>query len=221
MNIDNFTRSELARRMNTSLIEPYVTDGQLRDFTGKCLNYPLAAIAVDTNLVSSLYVLLKGSQTKCCAVISYPHGGKTLDTKLNDIKYVIENGAEELDICMDYGAFRSGDYDKVRSDLEKLIKACRKYNPVIVVQFPVLSNEQKIKACELVLDAGGDFIKTSCGYGYETKVEDVILIRKELHEKIKIEVARGVRTLEDAKAMLRAGADRIDSSSVLNILICC
>ena len=76
IDIDNFSCSELARRMNTSLIESYVTDGQLKDFTGKCLNYPLAAIAVDTNLVSSLYDLLRGTQTKCCAVISYPHGGK-------------------------------------------------------------------------------------------------------------------------------------------------
>lgn len=218
MDIDNITRAELARKMNTSLIESYVTEGQLEDFIGKCLNYPLAAIAVDANLVSALYRLLRGSNTKCCAVISYPNGGRTLETKLNDIKYVIENGAEELDICMDYGAFKSGNYDKVRNDLKKLIKASQGYNPVIAVQSPILSDEQKVKACELVLEAGGNFIKTSCGYGYKTEKRDVLLIRETLHNKVKIEVAGGVRTLDDTKAMFKAGADRIATSSVFNIL---
>lgn len=212
------TKEELAGMMDTSLIKTDATETEVRDFIEKSKKYPFAALAVDLLYIPLIFKLLKGTGIKIVAPISYPLGGMTTEAKVHQAQYAVENGADEMDMSINFAAFWSGDYDAVRADIEAVVKVAEDRVVKAVIYVPEMTDEEKVKIARIAKEAGANFIKTCCGFGCVTKTHDVRVIKEALGDKMKVMVAGGVRTAEHALAMIEAGVDRIASSTPFDIL---
>jgi deoxyribose-phosphate aldolase len=212
------TKEELAGIMDTSLIKTDATETEVRDFIEESKRYPFAALAVDLFYMPLAFELLKETGIAMVAPISYPLGGMTTEAKVRQAQYAIENGADEMDMSINFAAFWSGDYDAVRKDIEAVVKVGEGRIVKAVIYVPEMTDEEKVRIATIARDAGASFIKTCCGFGCVTKTHDVRVIKEALGDEIKVMVAGGVRTAEQALAMIEAGVDRIASSTPFDIL---
>jgi len=212
------TKEELAGMMDTSLIKTDATETEIRDFVEESKKYPFAALAVDLFYIPLTFELLKGTGIPIVAPISYPLGGMTTEAKVRQAQYAVENGADEMDMSINFAAFWSGDYDAVREDIGAVVKVAGGRVVKAVVYVPEMTDEEKIKIARIAKEAGASFIKTCCGFGCVTKTHDVRVIKEALGDEIKVMVAGGVRTAEQALAMIEAGVHRVASSTPFDIL---
>jgi len=213
------TKEDLAKKLVTSLIEADVTEDAIRKFIEKWREYPLRAIAVDLPYIEVAKELLEGTGIRLTTTISYPLGGMTTETKIRQIEYAIDKGADEVDVSMNYNAIKSGDFDTVLDDVKRVVEAAGdKIEVIMVPQTHILTNEEKVKVCNVIFEGGVRAIKTNSGFGYVTRPEDVILIRREFGDKFRIEVSGGVRTTEQALEMLKLGAGNIHTSTPDQVL---
>jgi deoxyribose-phosphate aldolase len=212
------TKDELARIMDTSLIKTDATEIEVRDFVEESKRYPFAALAVDLFYLPLASELLTGTEIGIVAPISYPLGGMTTEAKVRQARYAIENGADEMDMSINFTAFWSGDYNAVRKDIEAVVKVGEGRIVKAVIYVPEMTDEEKVQIARIAKDAGAGFIKTCCGFGCVTRTDDVRIIKEALGDEIKVMVAGGVRTAEQALAMIEAGVDRIASSTPFDVL---
>jgi len=211
--------SELNRKIITSIIEADVTLEDVENFLKKWLPHDLRAIAVDLPYLSYAKKVLKNSNTRLTAVASYPLGGMTTESKINQLEYAISKGADEIDVSMDYSAIKSGDFDRIADEVSRIAKASEGKIEVIMIPMTyILTNEEKIKICKIIIDNGIKVIKTNSGFGAQTVPEDVILIKRFFKSQLRIEVAGGVRTAQQAREYLGLGAEYIHTSTPDNIL---
>jgi len=212
------TKEELARMMDASFIKMDVTETQLREFIDKCKKYPFAAIAVDLFYIPLTFKLLKGTGIPIVAPISYPLGGMTTEAKVCQAQYALENGASEMDMSINFSAFWSGDYEVVREDIEAVVKVAQDKVVKAVIYVTEMTDEEKVKIARIAKEAGAKFISTCCGFGCVAKTHDVKVIKDALGDEMKVMVAGGVHTTEQALAMIEIGVDRIHSSTPFDIL---
>jgi deoxyribose-phosphate aldolase len=173
---------------------------------------------VDLFYMPLAFKLLKGTGIAIVAPISYPLGGMTTEAKVRQAQYAIENGADEMDMSINFAAFWSGGYDAVRKDIEAVAKVAEGRIVKAVIYVPEMTDEEKVRIARIAREAGASFIKTCCGFGCVTKTHDVRVIKEALGDEIKVMVAGGVRTAEQTLAMIEAGVDRIASSTPFDIL---
>jgi deoxyribose-phosphate aldolase len=212
-------KEELARKLATSLIEADVTEDDVKKFIEKAKKNPFRAIAVDLPYLELAKKLLQGTGIRLTAVISYPLGGMTTETKIRQLEYAIEKSADEADVSLNYNAIRSDDFATTSDDLKRVVKAAGdKIEIVAVLQSAILTNEEKIKVCNLIYEVGVRAIKVASGFGWNTRPEDVILIRREFGDKFRIEASGGIRTTEQALEMLRLGAANCHTSTWEKVL---
>ena len=217
----NISSDQLARMIDHTLLRPEATRDEVEKVCeeGRCFNF--ATVCVNPAWVSLASKLLKGTGVKVNAVIGFPFGATMIDVKVFETKRVLSNGAEEIDMVMNFGAFRSGDLELVKEELRSVVDIAREHNVVskIIIETCYLTQMEKIKACQLVMDCGANFVKTSTGFGTSgATVEDVKLLRQVVDHKIGIKASGGIRTYDDAVKMIHAGASRIGSSAGVNIL---
>jgi deoxyribose-phosphate aldolase len=212
------TKEELARIMDTSLVKTDATEGEIREFIEDSKRYPFAALAVDLFYMPLAFELLKGTGIALVAPISYPLGGMTTEAKVQQAKYAVAHGANEMDMAINFAAFWSGDYDTVRRDIGAVVKVGEGRIVKAVIYVPEMTDEEKVTIARIAKEAGASFIKTCCGFGCVTKTHDIRVIKEALGDEIKVMVAGGVRTAEQALAMIEAGVDRIASSTPFDIL---
>jgi len=217
----NISSDQLARMIDHTLLRPEATRDEVEKVCeeGRCFNF--ATVCVNPAWVSLASKLLKGTGVKVNAVIGFPFGATMIDVKVFETKRVLSNGAEEIDMVMNFGAFRSGDLELVKEELRSVVDITREHNVVskIIIETCYLTQMEKIKACQLVMDCGANFVKTSTGFGTSgATVEDVKLLRQVVDHKIGIKASGGIRTYDDAVKMIHAGASRIGSSAGVNIL---
>ncbi len=156
---------------------------------------------------------------KICTVIGFPNGYSTAITKFNEARDAISKGADELDVVINLTWVKSGDYASIRQELEALREVAKRQVLKVIIETSSLTDEEKIKLCEIVTEVGADYIKTSTGFaGGGATVEDVSLLRKHVGPNVLVKASGGIRTFEDAKAMLDAGADRIGSSGLARLM---
>ena len=156
---------------------------------------------------------------KICTVIGFPNGYMTTDSKVHETKSAVSQGAHEIDMVISIGLLKQGDTDAVKKDISAVRAACKDRILKVIVETCLLTEEEKISMCKVVGDAGADFIKTSTGFSTGgATLEDVELFKAHLAPGIKIKAAGGISTLEDAKAFLDAGADRIGSSRIVRLV---
>lgn len=153
---------------------------------------------------------------KICTVIGFPNGYQTTTVKLVETKEALADGAEEIDMVINLCDVKNGNFANVAHEIKTLKQACGNRVLKVIVETCFLTEEEKITLCHIVTEAGADYIKTSTGFGSGgATIEDVELFRRECGAEVKIKAAGGIRSQEDAEAMLKAGADRLGSSALL------
>ena len=217
------SREQLAKMIDHSLLNPSVTEADVMKACREALQYGFAAVVVNPGHVSIVARELKGSAVKVCSVISFPFGLTPTAVKVYEARMVLEEGAEEIDMVMNYSALRSGQTELVLNDIKGVVEEAGKIQRKVVVKVILencyLTDNEKRKACRLVVQAGADYVKTSTGFGKGgATVEDIRLMREVVGPRFGVKAAGGIRTVEEALQMIEAGANRIGASASISIL---
>ncbi len=216
---------DMAKMIDHTNLNATATVDQIKKLCEEALEYQFASVCVNPIYVPLATKLLEESSVKVATVIGFPLGANTTETKAFETKNAIKNGAKEVDMVMNIGAFKSGAYDLVRSDIKAIIDATRSSGVTsdvivkIILETCYLNDEEIVKACEIVKEVGGDFVKTSTGFGSAgAEEEKVSLMRKVVGRDIGVKASGGIKNFEDALSMLDAGANRIGASSGVEIV---
>ncbi|MEJ9313797.1 deoxyribose-phosphate aldolase [Priestia megaterium] len=203
-----------------TLLKADATEEQITVLAQEAKEYSFASVCVNPTWVKKAAELLKDApEVKVCTVIGFPLGATTSAVKAFETTNAIENGADEVDMVINIGALKDKNYDLVQSDIQAVVDAAKgKALVKIIIETALLTDEEKAKVSELAVKAGADFVKTSTGFSTGgATVEDVALMRKTVGPDVGVKASGGVRGLEDAKAMIEAGATRIGASSGVSI----
>jgi len=210
----------LAKYIDHTLLKPDTTQEQIGLLLKEAKEYEFASVCVNPYWVSYSADFLKEANVKVCTVIGFPLGATTTDTKVYETKQAIENGATEVDMVINIGELKSGNVDNVHQDIIAVVKAAEgKALTKVIIETSLLTDEEKVKACELAKSAGADFVKTSTGFSGGGATEaDIKLMRKTVGPQMGIKASGGVRTRQDALSMIEAGATRIGASAGIDII---
>jgi deoxyribose-phosphate aldolase len=204
-----------------TLLKPEATHDQITQLCQEAREYGFAAVCVNPTNVKLAAELLKGSPVAVCTVIGFPLGATLPEVKAYEAQQTIHHGATEIDMVINIGALKSEDYELVEQDIAAVACTCHDNGAIckVIIEAALLTEEEKITACQLAEKAGSDYVKTSTGFGPGgATVEDVTLMRRVIGPSMGIKAAGGIRTLEAAKKMIEAGATRIGTSSSIKIV---
>jgi deoxyribose-phosphate aldolase len=213
---------ELAKMIDHSILQPTLTDEDLKKQCEIAAKYDVASVCVKPYAVKQAVELLKGSDVKTGCVIGFPHGNSSTPVKVFEAEQACKDGATEIDMVINIGKTLGGDWQYVENEIEAVTDTCHRNGAIVKVIFEtdyITKKEDKIRLCEICTKAGADFVKTSTGYGFVKQqngdfnykgatVGDIELMRKYSGSKVQVKCAGGVRTLDDLLKMKAAGATR-------------
>ena len=210
----------IAQYIDHTLLRANATEAQIRRLCEEAMEYHFASVCVNTCYVPLAAELLKGSGVKTCCVVGVPLGAMSTEGKAFEAADAVKKGAEEVDMVINVGAIKSGNWDYVKEDIERVVKASHDKALVkVIIETCLLTDEEKVHACITAKEAGADFVKTSTGFSTGgATVEDIQLMRETVGSEMGVKASGGVRTYEDAIAMIEAGASRIGASSGIAIV---
>jgi deoxyribose-phosphate aldolase len=210
----------IAQVIDHSLLKPEVTKEEIRRLCEEGKRYCFASVCVNPIWVSLCVDLLRGSEVKICTLSGFPLGANKTEVKAKEAEMAIKEGADEIDMVANIGVLRSGDFRWVEEDIKAVRHATGKGKILkVIIETAVLTNEEKIRATQIIMACGADFVKTSTGFGYSgATVEDVMLLKKVVGDKIKIKASGGIRDYDTALELIKAGASRIGTSSGVKIV---
>lgn len=213
-------KSQIAKLIDHTLLKPDATKEQIVRLAEEAKKYHFASVCVNPVWVPQVYEILKETDVKVCTVIGFPLGATTPETKAFETRNAIENGATEVDMVINIGLLKCGRDDEVEEDIRAVTKAAEgKALTKVIIETCLLTDEEKVRACEIAARAGADFVKTSTGFSTGgATVEDVALMRKTVGDDLGVKASGGVRSLEDLMKMVDAGANRIGTSSGVKIM---
>ncbi len=211
---------DLASLIDHTLLKPEATEEDIKKVCEEAIQYKFKSVCVNTHYVALVSRLLSGSSVLTCGVVGFPLGAMTTRAKVDETYDAIKSGANEVDMVINIGALKSGNWNIVKSDIEGVVNAARNRALVkVILETSLLNDEEKIKACTIAKMAGADFVKTSTGFNKGgATVEDIILMRKVVGPKMGVKASGGVRDTETARKMIAAGATRIGTSSGIAIV---
>ncbi len=216
--VDN--NSDLASLIDHTLLKPEATETDIRKVCEEAVQYKFKSVCVNTHYVALVARLVAGSGVLTCGVVGFPLGAMTSRAKVDETYDAIKNGANEIDMVINIGALKSGDWNIVKRDIEGVTNAARGRALVkVILETSLLTDEEKIKACTIAKMAGADFVKTSTGFNKGgATIEDIKLMRSVVGPNMGVKASGGVRDTETARAMIAAGATRIGTSSGIAII---
>ena len=211
---------DLAKYIDHTLLKPESTREDIQRVCEEAKHYGTASVCVNPFWVSFVAEQLKGTDVKTCCVIGFPLGATLPSVKAFETDEAIKNGAEEVDMVINVGAARGGEWDIVKEDIAAVVKAANGRALVkVIIETCLLTDEQKVKACQIAKEVGADFVKTSTGFSTGgATVADIKLMRETVGSEMGVKASGGVRTKVDAEAMIAAGASRIGASSSKKII---
>lgn len=205
---------ELNKLIDHTILKPETVQSQVETICEEALAYDFASVCINPTWVSLTSKLLAGSDVKVCTVIGFPLGANTPEVKAFETKDAIANGAQEIDMVINVGAAKQGDWELVERDIRAVVEAANGTLVKVIIETCLLTDEEKVKACLASVAAGADYVKTSTGFSTGgATVEDVKLMRETVGPDIGVKASGGVRSYEDMEAMVAAGATRIGTSS--------
>ena len=212
--------NNIAKMIDHTLLKADTTKAQIVKLCEEAKQYGFASVCVNPTWVATAAELLKGTDVKVCTVIGFPLGANTPETKAFETKNAIENGAAEVDMVINIGALKDGNDDLVERDIRAVVEAAKgKALVKVIIEACLLTKDEKVRACQLAVKAGADYVKTSTGFSTGgATTEDVALMRKTVGKNIGVKASGGVRDLKSAMAMIEAGATRIGTSSGVAIV---
>lgn len=214
------TRSELARLLDHSVLKPEATDREILAGADLVRQWGIGFYCVQPSFVSVAADVLRGFETRLVSVVGFPHGCDRSGIKARAAALAVEDGASEIDMVMNVARFKSGRVQAVADGIAQVVRAVPGIPVKVILETCLLTDDEKAIACRLVQEAGAAFVKTSTGFnpGGGATVADVRLMRATVGPDFGVKAAGGIRTLQDALAMLEAGANRIGTSSSAAIL---
>jgi deoxyribose-phosphate aldolase len=214
-----YDKNYIASIIDHTLLKPTATKQDIVKLCEEAKKYGFFAVCVNPMYVSFCKSLLRDTRVKVCTVIGFPLGATTTAVKVFESKEAIDNGADEIDMVINVSALRSKDYNYVLEDISAVREVTKGKILKVIIETAYLNEEEKIKACELAKEANADFVKTSTGFAPTgATVEDVSLMRKIVGLDMGVKASGGIRTIEDVLKMIKAGANRIGTSSSVEII---
>lgn len=211
---------QLNRLIDHTLLKPEATPQQIIDLCQEARTYQFASVCVNSCYVELASRQLQGSNVLVCSVVGFPLGACTSKTKAFETQQAIEDGAREIDMVINVGRLKAGDYDYVEWDIRRVVEATGRSVPLkVILEICILTDEEKVKACLLAKSAGAAFVKTSTGFNKGgATVGDVALMRKVVGPEMGVKAAGGIRDFDTASKMISAGATRIGASASVKIV---
>lgn len=211
---------QLNKYIDHTILKANATKADVEKLCAEAREYDFASVCINTCFVPLAAELLAGSDVKVCCVVGFPLGAMSAEAKAFETKCAVEHGAQEVDTVLNVGAMIAGDEKTVLEDIQAVVDAAHPKAIVkVILENCLLTDAQKTRACELCVQAGAEFVKTSTGFSTGgATVEDVALMKKAVAGRAKVKAAGGIRTKEDALAMIEAGADRIGASAGIAIV---
>lgn len=213
-------KKDLARMIDHTILKADATEMEVEKLCTEALEYNFASVCINPSMVEKAANMLKGSDVKVCTVIGFPLGATTTDVKAFETEDVIKKGATEVDMVINIGKLKEGNIEYVKKDIEAVVNAAKgKALTKVIIETCLLTDEEKVTACKLSKEAGADFVKTSTGFSTGgATASDIKLMRETVGPDLGVKASGGVRSLEDAMAMIENGATRIGASA--SIAIC-
>ena len=209
----------IAKLIDHTLLKPDATQVQIQHLCDEARARGFASVCVNPVWVRSAKQQLQGSDVKVCTVIGFPLGATTPQVKAFEAQDAIQNGADELDMVLNIGALKAGDTNTVLEDIQAVRKATPGKILKVIIETALLTDEEKVSACQLAAQAGANFVKTSTGFnGGGATAEDVALMRAHIPVSMHVKASGGIRTRADAEKMIAAGATRIGTSGGVKIV---
>lgn len=213
--------TSIARKIDHTMLKPDVTPKEIIQLCKEAREYTFASVCINPSYVSLCAEQLRGTPVKVCTVIGFPLGANTTKIKRDEAEEALRNGAQEIDMVINVGMLKQGEYDYVFNDINQVVLAAKKYDAIckVIIETSLLTDEEKIKACLISKKAKADFVKTSTGFSTGgATVGDIALMKYVVGSTIGVKASGGIRTREDAEAMVAHGADRIGASASVKIV---
>lgn len=210
---------KLNKYIDHTLLKPDASQEQIETLIEEAKKYDFASVCVNPTWVSFAAQALKATDVKVCTVIGFPLGANTPELKAFETSDAIQNGADEVDMVINIGALKSRNFDLVERDIRAVVEAAKGTLVKVIIETCLLTDDEKVRACQLAQKAGADFVKTSTGFSTGgATVADVALMRKTVGPDMGVKASGGARSYEDALAFIKAGATRIGASSGVAIM---
>lgn len=202
-----------------TILKPDASKAAVEKICREALEHNFASVCVNQYRTKLVADLLKGSDVKVCTVVGFPLGAVSTDVKVFETKAALTDGATEIDMVINVGAMKDADYEYVENDIRKVKEACGAVTLKVIIETCLLTDEEKVKACQLSMKAGADFVKTSTGFSTGgATANDVALMRSTVGDVCQVKASGGIRDAATAKAMVAAGADRLGTSATVSII---
>jgi deoxyribose-phosphate aldolase len=220
--IPNTNITDFPKLFDHTLLKPEVKENQIRQLCDEAVKFQFASVCVNPFFVSLASEMMQNSGVKVCTVAGFPLGANMSDVKAFEAAQAIKQGAKEIDMVIPIGALIAGNYDYVHKDISRVVEVCKSEGALckVIIETCYLTDNDKIKACQIITQSGAHFVKTSTGFGPGgATLHDVRLLKnavKESHTLVK--AAGGIRSLQDALNMVQAGADRLGTSATVKIM---
>ena len=212
-------KKTIAAMIDHTLLKPEATPAQIEKLCAEAAEYHFASVCVNPVYIPLAARLLKGTGVKVCCVVGVPLGAIAPEQKAAEAASCAAMGAEELDMVIHVGAAKAGDWALVQRDIEGVVKAAAGHTVKVIIETCLLTDEEKVKACEAAKAAGAHFVKTSTGFSTGgATTHDIALMRKTVGPEMGVKASGGIRDYETAMAMIEAGANRIGASAGIAIV---
>jgi len=210
---------ELNRLIDHTVLKPDATDDDVRRLCAEAREYDFFSAVVNTHFVPLVAEEVSGTRVKVCSIAGFPLGAVDSEVKAFEARRAVERGADEIDMVVNVGAIKAGDWDFVRRDIGLVKKGCGEALLKVIIEAALLTDEEKVSVCRAVMDAGAQFVKSSTGFGPPgANPDDIRLMRETVGPDFGVKASAGIRTAASALELVEAGANRIGTSSGVQIM---
>jgi deoxyribose-phosphate aldolase len=214
-------KTEIAHLIDHTLLKPEATVQQIAQLCHEAMLYNFASVCINPAHVKLAAQLLQNSEVKVCTVVGFPLGATSTEAKVFETLQALNDGATEIDMVINIGALKGGDDALVERDIAAVVKTVHQHGALckVIIETALLTNDEKVRACQLAKQAGADFVKTSTGFSSGgATIEDVALMRQTVGPQVGVKASGGIRTLAEAQRMISAGATRLGVSAGVKII---
>lgn len=211
----------IASIIDHTLLKPDATSDHIRQLCEEAVTHGFYSVCVNSGFVPLASQLLEESDVKVCTVVGFPLGANLPEIKVMEAEIALLAGADEIDMVLPIGALKAGNYEWVMADIQGVVETCYGYNALckVIIETALLTDDEKVVACQLAKAAGADFVKTSTGFASGgATVADVQLMRQTVGNTLGVKASGGIRTRQDAISLIEAGANRLGASASIRII---
>ena len=212
------TKEEILEKVDHTLLKQQATEKDIKELCDEAIEFNTASICIPPSYVSFTKDYVK-DRIKICTVIGFPNGYNTTKIKVEETKEALDNGADEIDMVINIGFLKDKKYNEILNEINSIKEVCGNKILKVIIETCLLTEEEKIKMCEIVSSSNADFIKTSTGFSEGgATLEDIKLMNKYMTNNKKIKAAGGISSFEDAEAFVNNGASRLGTSRLIKLL---